>query len=132
MQYTGVKEPKWANAAHTIIDCLACFPSINSDFIAFSAIGSGDYDYTHEIFARCVAGDFGPIAEYAPPPPLGNDVLAEMARTQRDQLLSECDWTQLTDVPPLNKDLWQAYRQKLRDLPSQSGFPLTIVWPDKP
>ena len=52
-------------------------------------------------------------------------------RAQRNRLLSECDWTQLADAQ-VDKQAWAAYRQALRDVPSQDGFPDTIVWPEKP
>jgi hypothetical protein len=38
-------------------------------------------------------------------------------RSQRDRLLSACDWTQLSDVSFAKKDDWKTYRQALRDLP---------------
>ena len=56
---------------------------------------------------------------------------AAAVRTQRNRLLSECDWTQLADAQA-DKQAWATYRQALRDVPSQDGFPDTITWPDKP
>jgi hypothetical protein len=53
-------------------------------------------------------------------------------RKQRDELLSACDWTQLPDVPEETKAAWAAYRQALRDLPEQPGFPDIIDWPTLP
>lgn len=55
----------------------------------------------------------------------------EHVRSQRDGLLSESDWTQLKDAP-VDQAAWAAYRQALRDIPSQKGFPASVVWPDKP
>lgn len=52
-------------------------------------------------------------------------------RILRNELLSECDWTQLSDIPQATKDLWSSYRQQLRDITSQSN-PYSIVWPVKP
>lgn len=52
-------------------------------------------------------------------------------REQRNQLLQECDWTQLADIPQNTKDLWTVYRQELRDITSQSN-PYYINWPVKP
>lgn len=56
---------------------------------------------------------------------------AESIRRQRNQLLTECDWTIITDSP-VDKQAWTTYRQALRDLPTQPGFPHTITWPQKP
>ena len=54
-------------------------------------------------------------------------------REQRNQLLSECDWTQFQDSPITGSQLtdWQNYRQSLRDVTSQSN-PYNILWPTKP
>jgi len=56
---------------------------------------------------------------------------AEEVRTQRDALLSQSDWTQVPDAP-VNRIMWAEYRQALRDLPQQAGFPTEITWPVKP
>jgi hypothetical protein len=59
---------------------------------------------------------------------------AEIAVTQRNRLLAESDWTQLADVPlsAEKKTEWAVYRQALRDVPQQTGFPQTIQWPASP
>lgn len=53
-------------------------------------------------------------------------------RERRDQLLQECDWTQGRDIPEHVSLLWQPYRQQLRDITTQSGFPFNIDWPTRP
>ena len=60
-----------------------------------------------------------------------NEAQASSVRSERDQLLTNCDWTQLPDSPvdPLP---WRTYRQELRDVPEQSGFPWAVVWPLAP
>lgn len=54
-------------------------------------------------------------------------------RSERDQRLSECDWTQLSDAPLTNVETadWGSYRQALRDITTQSN-PFNIQWPEKP
>ena len=52
-------------------------------------------------------------------------------RTQRNEKLSGSDWTQVADSP-VDKAIWATYRQALRDITAQSGFPYTITWPDAP
>jgi hypothetical protein len=59
------------------------------------------------------------------------DELKAEARSQRNSLLAASDWTQVIDAP-VDQAAWSAYRQSLRDIPQQSGFPLTIVWPTQP
>lgn len=55
----------------------------------------------------------------------------EEVKLIRNEMLLECDWTQLSDIPTETKELWQPYRQSLRDITSQNN-PFNIVWPDKP
>jgi hypothetical protein len=52
-------------------------------------------------------------------------------RNQRNSLLSLSDWTQLPDTN-VDKSAWSVYRQSLRDITSQGGFPENIVWPVPP
>ena len=59
------------------------------------------------------------------------DSLAQSERTKRDGLLSRSDWTQVADAP-VDKTAWATYRQALRDVPEQAGFPTDIAWPQPP
>jgi hypothetical protein len=52
-------------------------------------------------------------------------------RAKRTQLLLESDWTQIPDTP-VNTESWAEYRQKLRDLPSNTENPLIVEWPTPP
>jgi hypothetical protein len=56
---------------------------------------------------------------------------AKAMREQRSTKLAECDWTQVADAP-VDKAVWATYRQALRDVTTQTGFPWTITWPDTP
>ena len=55
-----------------------------------------------------------------------------IVKNQRNILLSESDWTQLPDVQIQTKQAWATYRQELRDVTSQSGYPFNVIWPTKP
>ena len=55
---------------------------------------------------------------------------AKEARATRDRLIAETDWMALSDVQM--SDGWAAYRQALRDVPEQPGFPDNIDWPKIP
>lgn len=65
------------------------------------------------------------------------DIAAETAsksaqiRAQRDRLLVDTDWTQVLDAP-VDRTAWASYRQALRNVPDQEGFPSDIQWPLKP
>lgn len=58
-----------------------------------------------------------------------NEIYAE-----RNKKLAESDWTQLIDSPltPEAKAAWQFYRENLRMVPDQPGFPWNVNWPKKP
>jgi hypothetical protein len=59
---------------------------------------------------------------------------AKSVRQTRDDKLKECDWIVIKNLET-NANIpgaWEVYRQALRDVPTQSGFPWTITWPDAP
>lgn len=56
---------------------------------------------------------------------------ASSVRATRTDKLRECDWTQVADAP-VDKAAWATYRQALRDLPAQAGFPWNVTWPVAP
>jgi len=66
------------------------------------------------------------IAPYVEPP-----ITAEQVRAERDALLAASDWTQVADAP-VDQAAWAVYRQALRDVTAQAGFPDAVVWPTKP
>ena len=61
-----------------------------------------------------------------------NDRKAAEVRQERNTKLAATDWTQTADVPQAVKDSYVTYRQALRDVTAQSGFPFTITWPVAP
>lgn len=56
---------------------------------------------------------------------------AESVRADRNAKLAACDWTQLADAP-VDSLGWANYRQSLRDVPDQPGFPWDVQWPLEP
>jgi hypothetical protein len=93
--------------------------------------------FSKEMYQRLNSGEFGevgfPPSLYRTIPPTQAEV-TEDVRTKRDSLLLKSDWTQTTDcmLPTSKKEEWKVYRQKLRDLPSQIGFPYDVDWPTQP
>jgi len=55
---------------------------------------------------------------------------AEKVRQERNQLLQQTDWMAGSDVTM--SDDWRTYRQALRDVPLQEGFPNDVIWPTEP
>ena len=61
----------------------------------------------------------------------GADTRASIqVREERDALLAATDWMGNSDVTMTSR--WVTYRQALRDVPAQTEFPNTIIWPTKP
>lgn len=52
-------------------------------------------------------------------------------RAVRNQKLKDSDWTQVADAP-VEQQAWATYRQALRDITAQAGFPWDVVWPQEP
>ena len=59
---------------------------------------------------------------------------ADEIRARRDKLLADTDWTQTLDAPidAATREAMRTYRQALRDVPQQEGFPADIQWPELP
>ncbi len=54
---------------------------------------------------------------------------AKAVRADRNKRLADSDWTQVADAP-VDKAAWATYRQALRDITNQNGFPWNIQWPE--
>jgi hypothetical protein len=61
---------------------------------------------------------------------LSNEESAQRVRNHRDSLLRRTDWTALSDVTMPTE--MATYRQALRDITDQEGFPLSVTWPTAP
>lgn len=61
---------------------------------------------------------------------LPQDQVEDNIREHRDGLLQETDWMALSDNTMTPE--WATYRQSLRDITSQDGFPNTVTWPVAP
>jgi len=96
-------------------------------WIPFHACPYDDLSHGRKIFLMAEAGAFGPVAEYVE----DDEAARAEALIVRNQLLSASDWAMLPDAPT-DKAAWEDYRQALRDVPEQEGFPTTISWPEKP
>jgi hypothetical protein len=59
---------------------------------------------------------------------------AQAVKADRDRMIAATDWivTKSVEAGTAVPAAWQTYRQALRDIPSQTGFPFTITWPTRP
>ena len=65
---TSVANPRWANADHTLIDCEITTSQFGDEVLPFTADPNDVEAHGRAIYADLVAGKYGPIAEYVPPP----------------------------------------------------------------
>lgn len=147
------KDLKWCDSKHTMFECVVKYAEFDEEMPC--GVNANDrYDHIKTVWEKGVAGDFGPIAEYVPPP-LPADITGEDAlnavRSKRNNLLT-------TEVDPivsnplrwadLSTEQQQAladYRRSLLDITSAYPNPsyvwneekqgydeVGIVWPVKP
>jgi len=86
--------------------------------------------YTKYILGPVFTGDTA-VADEAAYKAMKDAEQAATVRASRTEKLKDCDWTQIADSTA-DKTAWATYRQALRDITSQAGFPWTITWPESP
>lgn len=151
MKVNNVKNPKWANPNHSVIECDVDFDELDENYVSFGAMESGDVAHTHEIFSRCIAGEFGLIAEYVSPIDITGEAALNQVRSKRNYILAtEIDpivsnplrWEKMTSA---QKQAWSNYRRFLLDITTSYPNPsfvwnedkqgydeVGVVWPVKP
>ena len=124
------KNPVWADKDHTAIDVMINHPS--HGWIPYTCTTDMDTEEGRELWEQ-LQSDMASIAEYVPLV-ISDETLAAEARSKRDKLLADTDYLLMPDYPIESDRLAKVkiYRQALRDIPEQSGFPRTITWPEKP
>jgi hypothetical protein len=96
------------------------YDNATEKLVAVNAYVEGDTVYTVAIESLTEEELDGRIAS-----------LAAKVRAVRNQKLADSDWTQVEDAP-VDKTVWAAYRQELRDITNQAGFPTDVVMPLAP
>lgn len=105
--------------------------------VKFWARRDSEDPFRAEMWKRLEAREFGdvpfPPSDY-PTHPKTADELEVIHREERNKLLAESDWTQLPSSPLSSekKAEWETYRQSLRNITEQAGFPYEVNWPNKP
>jgi hypothetical protein len=59
---------------------------------------------------------------------------ASKVKQERQRLLATTDWTDTVSASTRleNYNEWQSYRQALRDITTQEGYPFNVIWPTQP
>jgi len=73
---TSLSNPRWADADKTIIDCEITTSQFGDEVLPFTASANDIAAHGREMFADLIAGKYGVIAEYTPPPVLQNRGIA--------------------------------------------------------
>lgn len=95
------------------------------------------FDYTKNVVRSAIAGDNGFVEIWQETAASQEEIDERLdsksneVRAERDALLSASDWTQVADAP-VDSAAWAVYRQALRDIPEQAGFPYNVTYPVTP
>jgi hypothetical protein len=141
----SIDGPTWEQTTDEILEALGADPVFEGP----QASGGTVYQYSQRDGVEQVEGKWytkyilGPVfvdgettaaEQEAAYKAMKDAEFAKSARDSRDTLLSECDWVVVMSLEAgraIPTDL-ATYRQALRDIPQQAGFPVTINWPVKP
>jgi hypothetical protein len=110
-----------------------------SGFVAVVDVPQPQVDHTKVVTEgdlQLVAGKWRRtwVVADAPAEVLAERTAAQAAgiRAERNSRLSRTDWTQISDAPGSTRAAYVQYRQALRDVSQQVGFPWTVTWPTEP
>ncbi len=100
------------------------------DVYPLAASAAPDIDHLTEFSTESVAQVDGVWSQIWTVAQLPVDAASSQVRGHRNELLSSTDWMALSDSTLTQE--WALYRQALRDITSQAGFPYDVEWPAKP
>lgn len=100
------------------------------EVIPFTASPDDTEEYGRVLYEQLNTTDLASVKPFTDEDRATQD--AYLVRRKRNILLSNTDWTQTPDVPEATRTAWSTYRQELRDISLQSGFPSSVTWPTTP
>ena len=125
--YSNARNPRWVNAARTMIELEVNFnhlPENEYDPCSIRDLnGIPGEEHIADLWNRAIAGDFGPIPEFVAPADWDVDetILRFHVRDRRDELLKQSDYAVANDrwmnMSDEKRQEWATYRQALRDFP---------------
>ena len=125
----SIRNAKIKDTHGSEIECYIKYKNLPERLTTLSAASTDEEE--KELYNKILFGEYGnvePIVETI----TKEEGLELSIKTRRNKLLSESDWTQLPDVPEETRSKWSAYRQELRDITQQTGYPNTVIFPAKP
>lgn len=126
---TGTMEVRYTRDRHEPVLVAAPLPRVGQEMkdVVAAYAPLAVWEAAELAFAAVQVGATGEVALAASAPVAD---LAAQVRAERDLRLMQTDWIYLPDVtPPEDIASWEAYRQALRDVPQQVGFPGEVRWP---
>jgi len=131
---TSVSNPVWANAEQTLINCDITVEQHPGEVLPFTAGPDDVTEYGPQVYADCVAGVYGPVGAYVPPPP----PTAEQNKASAERRLQSTDWVNEPDVYDtarnphlLNRDAFLDYRSWCRNI-AVNPVAGDLEWPAEP
>jgi len=122
----------WIDPFNTVRDVAPGNPTLiyHPDVAAFYTVEVPEGTTNGATLQDGVWVNLPPPAPVEPQPPSIESEAASI-RSRRNTMLADSDWTQVADAP-VDKNAWAVYRQALREVPQQPGFPSSVVWPEAP
>lgn len=99
-------------------------------WIPFNATPYDEFAHGRELF-ELLSTKYTDQVEACPESAYHEEAVSD-ALDRRKRELNASDWTQNFDVPEATRTLWAPYRQALRDITAQPGYPNEITWPTPP
>jgi hypothetical protein len=123
--------PSWGQTTPEVLEALGADPVFEGPQAQPTRYQTAFRDGVEEVngkwYTKHSVADMGDEAKA-----VADAATAKSVREQRNQKLKDSDWSQGKDIPDAVSTPWAAYRQALRDVPAQSGFPWDITWPAQP
>ena len=122
----------FTTAKYTPFGTIECFVTIDEtgEVIPYHVTSEDTESYGIELYNLLTTTQVGSVAA-CPQSEIDEDA-ARSVRAERNAILLRYDWIANQDVTLTNQADWLTYRQHLRDIPEQAGFPHVIDWGTEP
>ena len=127
-----IKRAVFENKDHTAMTVYISGDGFDNLPYGVNLLEDGSTDIHKELCVRYKNGEYTP--EPYVEPEVDIEVAKENIRKKRNSLISVTDYMFTTDyeMSDLDRKLVKEYRQALRDITKQKGFPENVIWPNKP
>lgn len=122
----------FGEAKYTPQDTISCLVQIEEtgEIVPFNATPDDPEDYGRELYEMLSTTYVNQVALCSQEEK--DEDAAAWVKHERNLKLAETDWITSSDVQLENQAEWLVYRQALRDISDQPGYPHEVVWPEEP